>query len=246
MTVPKPPDAVTFDCWETLITNVDWEATKRSRFEAVRITAADHGITLSPAEAETILRQGWDLHVEAWRRGEIYGGIGAARSCLEGLGIPLTDSNVAVLADRLGGSAGGTEPMPGAIEAIERVRSAGIPTALICDTGFTPADKVRGYLSEHGIELDNYFFSDEVGAPKPYPKIFEAALETLGVEASRAVHIGDLKRTDIAGARNVGMASIRYAGSHDNGWEGVESEGDEADAVLKSWAELPPLIGLSG
>lgn len=245
MTIPKPPEAITFDCWETLITNVDWEQTKLSRYEAVRLFAGEHGIELTADTARETLRGGWDLHVQAWRRGETFGSIGAAKWCLGRLGIPASDDNVALLAERMGASPGGTRPLDGAREAIEKVRASGIPTALICDTGFTSGAQVRACLAEHSLELDHYFFSDEVGAPKPSPKIFDAALSTLGTDPSQAIHIGDLKRTDIAGARAAGMASIRYTGSHDNGWDTEETKGEEADAVLATWKELPEVIGLT-
>ena len=54
--------------------------------------------------------------------------------------------------------------------------------------------------------FDGWAFSDEVGAYKPDPVIFHHALREIGgVEPGRAAHIGDLRRTDIAGARAMGM-----------------------------------------
>lgn len=246
MSFPRPPKAVTFDCWSTLIDNVDWEETKRARYEGLQRVAAARGVDLTFEEAVECLDGGWSTHVEAWRRGEIFGGIGAARWCLEKLGIEPNGEAVEELAEALGSSPLGTRPLDGAKEALEAVRLAGIPTALICDTGFSSAGTVRRYLAEHDLVLDHYFFSEEVGAPKPSPVIFKAALQTLGVAPETTVHIGDLRRTDIAGARGVGMATIRFTGGHDDGWDSVETQGDEADAVLRRWSDFPTLIGLDG
>ena len=124
-------------------------------------------------------------------------------------------------------------------------RPAWIPTALICDTGFTPSRVVREALRMHSLHLDHYFFSDEVGIPKPHAPMFLAALEATGAKPAEAVHIGDLRRTDVAGARAAGMAAIRFAGVHDDGWLAEDCQPDvEADAVLYRWADLSELLGL--
>jgi FMN phosphatase YigB (HAD superfamily) len=54
------------------------------------------------------------------------------------------------------------------------------------------------------------------------------------------VHVGDLRRTDVAGARGVGMRTVRYRGLHDD--SGAEG-GEEAEFVVDGHAELPDLIG---
>jgi FMN phosphatase YigB (HAD superfamily) len=246
MSIPRPPKAITFDCWSTLINDIDWKATVRRRVEVLVEVAARHRVELHPERAAELIEGSWKVHVDAWRRGEVFGNVGASRWCAEQLGVEAPEQLADELAEAIGGtSEGGTYVIEGAAEALVTVREAGIPTALVCDTGFTPGSQVRRFLDEHGLELDHYFFSDEVGSPKPYPRIFLAALEALGVDPSYAVHIGDLRRTDVAGARGVGMATIRFTGAHDDGWES-ESEGEEADAVLARWADLPAIIGTEG
>ena len=59
----------------------------------------------------------------------------------------------------------------------------------------------------------------------------------LGAEPADAVHIGDLRRTDIAGARAFGMGSVRYRGLADD-----PEPGPEADFVIDYHRELPDLI----
>jgi len=50
--------------------------------------------------------------------------------------------------------------------------------------------------------------SGEVGADKPKPPIFLAALQQAAVDASEAVHVGDQYKLDIIGARGVGINPI--------------------------------------
>jgi len=47
-----------------------------------------------------------------------------------------------------------------------------------------------------------------VGADKPEPAIFLAALERAGVNAAEAVHVGDQYKLDVVGARGVGINPI--------------------------------------
>jgi epoxide hydrolase-like predicted phosphatase len=57
--------------------------------------------------------------------------------------------------------------------------------------------------------FDELVISGEVGAVKPEPRIFEIALERLGVEAQQAVFVDDMLR-NIEGAKQVGLWSIQF------------------------------------
>ena len=61
-----------------------------------------------------------------------------------------------------------------------------------------------------GLEphLDLVVTPEEVGANKPDPAIFQAALDRVGVKAAEAVHVGDQYELDIVGARGVGISPI--------------------------------------
>jgi putative hydrolase of the HAD superfamily len=50
--------------------------------------------------------------------------------------------------------------------------------------------------------------SAEVGCTKPAPRIFQHALDALGVSAAKATFVGDSLPRDMAGARAVGMRHI--------------------------------------
>ncbi len=224
---------------------------ERRRSALVRI-AAKKGVELDMEKAAELIESSWQEHVRAWRQGKSYGAPAAARWVMQQLDLAkgrasgMDDELVRELTDAIEDATSevGTYVVEGAAEALQAVRDAGIPTALICDTGFTPGRHARRFLDEHGLKLDHYFFSDEVGVPKPYPPIFEAALKATGAPAEKAVHIGDLRRTDVAGARNAGMATIRFAGVNNDAWDEADCTGEEADVVLERWADLPELLDL--
>ena len=51
----------------------------------------------------------------------------------------------------------------------------------------------------------------DVGAPKPEPVVFEAALRRLGLAPSQVLHIGDDWHMDVMGARRAGMPAVWLA-----------------------------------
>lgn len=84
----------------------------------------------------------------------------------------------------------------------------------------------------------------EVGASKPQPDMFEAALAKAGVRADAAAHIGDHPIDDIQGASQVGMHTILVE------LEGVEPHPEaigkaaNPSAVVSKLAELPDAISM--
>ena len=68
----------------------------------------------------------------------------------------------------------------------------------------------RGKLAGAGLTeyFDEIVISGEVGFGKPDRRVFEHALERLGVSAGEAVMIGDSLRSDIGGANAAGIFSI--------------------------------------
>ena len=116
----------------------------------------------------------------------------------------------------------------GALETLEALADRYILGALTNGN----ADVVR-------LGLDRYFSfgftSAEVGANKPHPAIFEAALAHTGVDAAAAVHIGDHPVDDIQGARDVGMRTI---------WVNHERDVTEVDATaeVNQLDEIPAAI----
>ncbi|HJW90897.1 MAG TPA: HAD family hydrolase [Anaerolineales bacterium] len=84
--------------------------------------------------------------------------------------------------------------------------------------------------------------SAAVGIRKPSPKIFEQALNSLGVPASRAAMIGDSLGADILGAKNAGMFSIWITRRAEAPANQAHAETIHPDATIQSLSELPSLL----
>jgi putative hydrolase of the HAD superfamily len=78
-----------------------------------------------------------------------------------------------------------------------------------------------GHCNELGLTpyIDFALTSSEIGAEKPHPPIFLAALERAGVSASEAIHVGDQYHSDVVGAKGVGINPLLL--DRDGFWEGV-------------------------
>jgi putative hydrolase of the HAD superfamily len=91
------------------------------------------------------------------------------------------------------------------------LRDRGLRLAVVTNTWPDPPKLVRREFDELGVTplVDAVVLSGEVGARKPEPAIFEAALAALGVAAEDAVFVGDRLVDDVAGAAAVGMTTVQ-------------------------------------
>lgn len=241
----RRPAAVTFDCWNTLLYEADWETAHALRVAELQAAAREAGRDVSRQEAQVAFDAGWERHMRLWREGFATGASEVALWSLAELGLrephPALEHLVGMFQEASHSSR--VLGVEGARDLVEALGRAGTPCALVCDTGLTPGHVVRRHLKSCGLlsGLAIEVFSDEVGVPKPDPRAFRAALEPLGVNPEHAWHVGDLRCTDVAGARALGMTSVRIRARHDD-----TSELPEADHVVASHAELGRLLGLSG
>ncbi len=111
---------------------------------------------------------------------------------------------------------------------------------IISDTMFSPGRVIRRLLSDYGIGdcFEAFVFSDETGFSKPDARAFALAASQFGAKTEEMAHIGDLRRTDIAGAQDSGAMGILFTGIHAD-----EGEGPVPRHTLANWAELPTLLG---
>ncbi len=240
---PRPPAAVTFDCWQTLIYEQDWNLAHARRVAALARAAEEAGRPTSENEATDAFDGAWQRHMDQWRDGVQTGASEVAHDALERLGLvePHPALEHLIREYREASHSGGVLALEGAERCLAMLARAGVRRALVCDTGLTPGAVVRRHLDRLGLltHLEVCVFSDEVGVPKPDARAFLAALEPLGVAPADAIHVGDLRRTDVAGARAVGMGTIRIRQRRDDA-----SELPEADAVVDSHGELLQVLGI--
>jgi putative hydrolase of the HAD superfamily len=235
----EPPHirAVTFDFWCTLFEPGQDTLRTRARRLAGWLDASEDAV-------HTTLVEAWELHNAEWRAGRCWGARELAHLLLRrfdpAVG-PADGLRELVEHVEMSGVAGGEHVVEGAAEVILTLRRQGLRLGIISDTGFTPGRVLRRFLDAAGL-LQHFkpaalIFSDEVGVPKPNPRIFQAALNALGVQPDETVHVGDLRSTDVVGASAMGMGSVRFKGSNDDC-------GDGPDAVISRLADLPGALGL--
>lgn len=94
-------------------------------------------------------------------------------------------------------------PLDGAERSLARLRAAGLALACVSNWDLSLAE----YLEEAGLahHFDTVVSSAEASAPKPDEAVFRVALERLGVEPGRALHVGD-GEGDRRGAAAAGLA----------------------------------------
>lgn len=189
--------------------------------------------------------EAWIRYISCWESNRQFTGLDAAVQVADTMAAsgPLRDELIEAFCS-VGSEAelltvGGIEGALGALGA------RGIRVGIICDVGLMPSALLREHLELHGLlgYFDHWSFSDEVGAYKPDPQIFEHALAGLGgIDPQRAAHVGDRRRTDIAGATAMGMQAIRLAAVFD---DNDEAQGPSGDAVITDYDQLLSALGLT-
>ena len=236
--------AVTFDFWNTLVAD-GGGAGRDHRLDAWLGILEDAGFATERERLDQAMASSWERFLSSWKTNEQYTHVEAAVDIVESLGYELPPGVHDALIESFTYSTSNSPSLTEGVGDCLRVLSgAGVKLGIICDVGMTPSTALREILEHHGLLslFDHWSFSDEVGHYKPSPAIFEHALAGLGgVPASRAAHVGDLRRTDIAGALSFGMTAVRYSGAFDD----VDGEGPEATFVVASHAELPGVLGLT-
>ena len=116
--------------------------------------------------------------------------------------------------------------------------------AIVSDTGFSPGTNMRKLMKKEDIleYFSAFSFSDETGVAKPHVFAFRKVLEELNCSSDEALHIGDIERTDIKGAVNVGMRAIKYCGDNSVFLDKYRDDSTQAEFVTDSWLEIENYI----
>lgn len=233
----SPPQAVTFDLWQTMLYE-EPDGLVSGRVAAWAGLLEEAGAPVQEDLLRLAHQSSFDQASASWKAGVQYTVEHAGRHVLERLGVrvPQDVARAFVEAYTSAGRETILHETEGLRDVLVALRDRGVRLGIVCDVGLTPSPVLREHLERRGLlELFTaWAFSDEVGEYKPHRKPFQHVLAALGVQdPAAAAHIGDNRRTDVAGARSMGMTSIRYRGVFDDtsGWP-------EADIVLAHHAEL--------
>lgn len=102
------------------------------------------------------------------------------------------------------------EPVPGSREGLQALADTGVRLGIISN-----ADGMMGPRLAQlelcqvgpgiGVEIECVVDSGNVGVMKPDPRIFQAALDLLGLEPDQVWYVGDIPAIDVVGARRAGI-----------------------------------------
>lgn len=108
---------------------------------------------------------------------------------------------------------GELQPLPGLLDFVEEARSKELPAALVTNA---PQENTLVILEVLGLDraFDPIVLSEEVGAGKPDPAPYAAALERLGLPATDTVAFED-SPAGLASAVAAGIPVVGIASTHD-------------------------------
>lgn len=125
---------------------------------------------------------------------------------------------------------------PDALPALEALKGR-LPLVLVTNGS---SDVQRRALERLGIGryFERIMISEEVGAAKPNPAIFQRALEAVHCRPDEALHVGDGMLSDVAGAR---AAQVPVAWLN-RGDHPLLPNDPRPDYTISSLNDLPPLV----
>lgn len=234
-------EAITFDFWNT-IARAPAGLMSEARRRAIVDACEECGVELGAESLVEALGEATRAYESSWSVGEHFHPREGAEILVRSLGLEGAARESAAEAFLTVARDAPVELAVDIRPTLEALQARGIRLGIVCDAGFSGGAVLRQLLDREGLlaYFSGWAFSDEVGHYKPAPQTFEAALAMLEAEPAAAMHVGDLRRTDIAGARGVGMGTVRYRGLHD---DAEDPGGVEGDFVIDSHRELPGLVG---
>ncbi len=234
--------AVFFDAGETIVHSVKIPGLDERSFDEVRKVLLKHGynVSIDPLpeaydKAKEIVKKQTpefieiDL-VERWRVALKLIGVDVDRDvaweCMDAFYKVRQGAGTRVFFDDV-------------IPTVSELRKMGLKLGVISNATYG----VSYFLDEP--KLSDYFdvvvYSYEVKYRKPHPKIFEIAMNKLGVKPGESMMVGDLLDADIQGAKNIGMIAVWInRGNKEVDMEEVERY--KPDYIIRTLIELPKIV----
>lgn len=234
--------AVTLDYWNTLFVDVNGAERERWREQLLARELGALGVRLPRTALADALQSGFDYFDKLWMHEHRTPPCDeTVDAVLAALGVSLPEPARARIIDefeqvllRIS-----PEPMPGAVYTLPLLAER-YKLAVVCDTGYSPGSVLRELLARNDMlrHFDYLYFSNEHGVSKPGRRPFLQTLDHLGVPPSEAAHVGDIQRTDIAGAQAAGMSAVLFIAANNH-----DAPTTTADLVVRHFDELPAALG---
>ncbi len=234
--------AITFDFWQTLYadSHEKWQARQQMRVTRLHAYLASRGYSCTLDEIHAGVDAAYDLTSVRWHQ---HLGV-SVETCMvlfaEKLNLTLDKTEISALVSLLGEVFLELPPLliPHVKPVITEL-SQSYSLGVISDSALTPGSFARQLMERDKILqfFKAFTFSDETKHTKPERVQFYATLTKLHAEPSETVHIGDIVRTDIVGAKNTGMKAIRFSGFNRS-----ETDDTLSDAVVDDYRQLEDVI----
>ena len=233
--------AVTFDFWSTLFVDTRGREREALRATVLEDTLNAAGLQATEQALADSLRASWDYFEAVWLNEHRTPSCGELVDAILGsLGAQLPTQLLEDLVDRFERLILDIppEPMPGAVYTLPQLATR-YRLAIICDTGYSPGVVLRELLDHHDLlgHFSYTYFSNEHGMSKPDARVFLHVLEELDVRPGEAAHVGDIQRTDIAGAQAAGMSAIHFVGANN-----ADVPRSTGDAIVSHFEALPQAL----
>lgn len=200
-----------FDLWETIIREDDEDdrQLKRAQFLAQKLNMPVPETLAAINESGAIFTAAYRAEQRTMLNDE------RLNIILEKLGRTLSEKDFKEVTDYFSAVSVHIPPplMDDIHDFIKAIKSLGIKTAMISDTGFTTGKDMRILLKMHGIfdYFDFVIFSDETGFAKPRKEVFQMVEKAFpDINKAEILHMGDNPRTDIAGSESMGWHTILF------------------------------------
>ncbi len=122
---------------------------------------------------------------------------------------------------------------PDVMDTLNALRSMGVKLGIISNWGWHLQDLCAQLGLAHFFDF--IVSSARVGASKPHPAIFRAALAQAGMDPREVLHVGDTLAADVLGPQVLGITGVLLD-------RGGRSPATEGYAVVSSLAEIPGLL----
>ena len=212
-------NTITFDLWNTLISNTPQDALRFHQVRSQGITEAflSCGVKMEKEKVENALDLTFEKCWDLWERNLDFDSRDQIKILMEFLlDFDLTPSSDLLNEIEKAYTESVLKSPPdlieGSYEVLKFLKDRKYKLGLICNTGRSPGKVLRKLLEYYQIleYFDFLTFSDELKIRKPDPKVFRFTLKKLKSEPSHSIHIGDELKIDVRGAKDAGMIAIHF------------------------------------
>jgi 2-haloacid dehalogenase len=184
---------LTFDCYGTLI---DWET---GIFSALKPVLQRHGKSF---DEDRLLKLYGDLEFNAEQPYQPYKLV--LKAVVRGFGRELGFTPTVDEEDSLPSSLRSWEPWPDTVEALKRLKTR-FQLAIISNVD---DDLFAATAPKLGIDFDHVITAQQAHCYKPGLAIFNLALDRIGVERDKVLHVGQSLYHDVVPAKSLGISTV--------------------------------------